>query len=159
MPKKKEPIEVSDKYYITAFKHSDEFSYDNGLMYGEIIFGYELTVTFNQRFHTKASAISSYQTLVRKLLTFHEVEILNVVAEYQKNGFVHYHCHLISKTEIAGEDRWNTMKAFERMFGMTTFRPTHNDDSFENYYLKDVNSNYESRGFEHLYQYIRKDVS
>lgn len=157
MGKKKQLISVIDNYdevkvgeFVSEFDcewaHTDRLKYD-----------YELTVTFNHRLHTKASATEAYKELVQKILSYHYILVLNVSIEYQKNGFPHYHCHLMTDTPITGEERWNTMKAFERHFGITSFKPAIDRDAFQKYYTKDSYENYKKHGFEHLIQYIQKD--
>jgi len=154
--KKIKMIDVLANYWHSKHSSLDEF--DPYFNESRKWFHYELTISFNQRTHTRASAYAELSLIVQRVLSWYEVDILNVATEYQKNGFPHYHCHLICPSQIDSGIRADGSKAFGRYCGLTDFKPVANLQKWEDYYIKDIVENYKKYKFEHLEQYVSKDM-
>lgn len=156
MPKSKPLLNVSDYYSKEDF--GNELLLKHGFPNPVGTFEFECTVTFNQRIHTRASALASQQKIIQKLISWHPdvFETIVMVIEYQKNGMPHYHMLLTSEVDIDAESRYDTVKGFERAFGMTTFKPVIESEKFVEYLSKDVINNNIKFKFPHCYEYNKK---
>jgi len=103
----------------------------------------EVTVSFDHKRHTKASAYLAQESIVRYLLSWHDIDELICVIEYQKNGFPHYHINVGSETAFPDGWAFDTKRAFERFYGMTSVKPIVDYAAWQAYLFKEVESNNE----------------
>lgn len=118
---------------------------------------YEITVSFNPMIHNKATALASQKTIVdclQKYLEGFHLEEIDLVIEYQKNGMAHYHIAVHTIDDVESSKRFDVVKAFQRQFGRSSFKPVIDWDAYRKYMIKDVKKNYLEKRFFHCYSYI-----
>jgi len=136
MPKKKELKSETD------YSHTCDLTKDYMPASVEnFLYNREVTVTFDHKRHTRASAYISQAKIVQYLFSWHDIKEIILVVEYQKNGMPHYHINVAS--DIPFPDGWafDTMRAFERFYGMTSCKPISDPTAWEEYLFKDVINN------------------
>jgi len=125
---------------------------------------YELTITFDRRFHTLPTMCDLDKHL--KIISYYVQELLKNkiiewygVLEYQKKPMgalkrlpPHYHFLISTENEIQPFELQKTVCAFTRHFGMTTFRPIMDMDYFTRYMCK---NNPNSREYGELLKNIK----
>lgn len=125
---------------------------------------YELTITFDRKIHTYPSMLNLVNHL--RIVKYYIEETLNneieewyVAKEYHKNviGVLkrrppHYHIMIQVENEITHAELWNLNKAFNRHFGMNTFRLVEDVEKYAKYMCKDVEYNMKTYRFPHLFK-------
>lgn len=111
-------------------------------------YNYEITVTFNPQLYTVTSASSEglevvEHSLIKWLSDKDGVEQVTMVLEYQKNRYPHYHINVSSSEMLDISFRQQVLKGLIRIAGRSTFKPTIDSDKFEEYMMKDLQSNYD----------------
>lgn len=116
----------------------------------------EVTVTFDPRRFTRGAAFEAHRKIVTYLASWHPIREMIVVTEYQKNGMPHYHINIGSDEPFPDGWSFDTIRAFNRFYGMTTCRPIVNHDDWQKYLFKDVKANNEKYRFPHyIYYYLK----
>lgn len=125
---------------------------------------YELTITFDRKIHTYITMLDIYKHC--KIIKYYIEETLErsiedwfIVREYHKNTMgvlkkkpPHYHMLLYVDEEIEPSSLWNLNKAFNRHFGMNTFKPVEDLEKYTAYMVKDVVKNNKEYKIPHLFQ-------
>lgn len=159
-----EYVEVDyDRDHALNFNEVDDiaFSIKENIEEG---FKYELTITFDRKIHTYASMLNIEKFL--KIIKYYVEETLDnsiqgwyYCKEYHRQTMgplnrrpPHYHMLLITEDEIEPCSLWNMNKAFNRHFGMNTFRPVENLDRYIEYLKKDVLHNTKTRRRPHIFR-------
>lgn len=158
MPRKVPLLKV-DSFYDQYHYDDIELLLDGKVPYFEGEFTYELTVTFNQRIHNRATALAAHSKIVQLLLSWlveQQVKELLVATEYQKNGMAHYHMELLTEYEVDEEQRSDIVSAFQRRYGFNSFKPVIDHGAYHEYILKDCVANTKAKGYSHLSHYSRK---
>ena len=137
MPPKKELINVYEHYELCSDLSKDYMPVSVETHPHNL----EVTVSFDHRRHTKATAYLAQEQIVRYLLSWHDIEEIILVIEYQKNGFPHYHINCGSLTAFPSGFTFDTCRAFNRFFGMTSCKPILDYSKWQDYLWKDVLQN------------------
>lgn len=123
----------------------------------------EITITFNHKFHDRASSLATLTAGVKNNVIDYIATILApdtfiYSIEYQKNGYAHAHCLLIYNDpddRPTPELRYDFIRAMSRKCGDTTCKPVINPQAYLEYIYKDVQRNNIERTFPHNYIYTR----
>jgi len=114
---------------------------------------YELTITFDRKIHTYPTMMNLVNHL--RIIKYYIEETLDntiqewyVVREYHKQPIgvlkkrpPHFHILIQTENEIPHCSLWNLNKAFNRHFGMNTFRSVDDLEKYAKYMVKDVEKN------------------
>lgn len=152
---------TDDSYYLETIVDCADRLYCGSLMnYAK----YELTVTFDRKIHTFPTMLD-IQNHCRIIKYYLEETIENriaawfVVKEYHKNTIgalrrkpPHYHMLIYIEQEIEAHTLWNLNKAFNRHFGMNTFRKVEDLGKYIDYMVKDVVKNNKEYKKPHLFE-------
>lgn len=153
--------ELSDSNYIewtdinTMYKDVIPFKKENV---------YELTITFDRKIHTYVSMLNIDNHL--RIIKYYLEQTLNnqinewyYAKEYHKNAIgvlkrkpPHYHIMIQTENEITHCELWNLNKAFNRHFGMNTFRPIEDLEKYAKYMCKDIEYNIKTYKYPHLFK-------
>lgn len=143
-------ISVEDNYESMEFGTDKGFPYEDLSEYNN----YEVTVTFNQRLHTKASAFAAEKAIIQYLLTYTKALALRSALEYQKNGMPHYHMMITTEEPLDMDLRVDLYMALNRRYGSCTFRDVLDYKAYQEYMAKDIFNNERKHGFKHMKQYL-----
>jgi hypothetical protein len=137
MPPKKQLIDVS-QYYDKCSDLTKDYM---PVSIDEYPYNLEVTISFDHKRHTKASAYAAQVKIVQYLLSWFDIEELVCVIEYQKNGFPHYHINVAANSPYPDGWAFDTMRAFERFYGFTSVKPIVDSNSWFDYLFKEVLQN------------------
>lgn len=164
-------INIKDIYMDMSDSNYIEWSSKPEDMYKDLIptnkqFVYELTITFDRKIHTYPSMLNIDNHL--RIIKYYIEETLNneivwwyYVKEYHKTPIgplkrlpPHYHMIIQTEEEIQHCSLWNLNKAFNRHFGMNTFRPIEDIEKYAKYMCKDVEKNVRTYLQPHLFKIL-----
>lgn len=124
---------------------------------------YELTITFDRKIHTYISMLDleKHLNIIKYYIEetlYKQIDDWFVVKEYHKQSIgvlkkkpPHYHMMITTSEEIEPCELWNLNKAFNRHFGMNTFKPVEDKRKYAQYMCKEVIDNIKKYNQPHLF--------
>jgi len=121
-------------------------------------FNYEITISFDPKRHTKATAFAAQPKILTYIASWlPNVYEIHLILEYQKNGMPHYHINVGTNDSFKDGVTFDIMRGFERFYGQTWIRPIHDIDAWNDYLRKELDVNETRYSFPHWYWYQRND--
>lgn len=122
-------------------------------------YNYEVTITFNPRLYNRVTEFTALPNLVETLNTWladspFQISSTTFVMEYTKAKRLHLHINVSSDEPISPTFRGGCIKGLEREYGRSTFNDVADRDKWYEYLNKDLQKNYDDKGFVHYEQYF-----